>query len=126
MAHLHQEDKSAQIMQLEKLDTAGSGSDDKLDFVPGYGHERDPRAVADIESEDNPNVHQSVRTTNRNHGFTIIGADVVGLDEYSAFSIPRGDDVSMGRLTDSSLPVWRVRLLFHETPLKTPQALHRF
>ena len=59
MAHLHSEDKSAHIMQLENVGSSSS-SGDKMDIVPGYGHERDPRVVADIEDEDNPNVHQKV------------------------------------------------------------------
>ena len=61
MAHLQSDDKSAHIMPLENVGSSSS-SGDKLDIVPGYGHERDPRVVADIEDEDNPNVHQKVRT----------------------------------------------------------------
>ena len=56
------EDKSATILQMENA-SGSSSSHDKSDFVPGYGRERDSRAVADIEDGDNPNVHQSVRMT---------------------------------------------------------------
>lgn len=44
----------------EMKDHPGS-PDEKLEHVvPGYGHERNERVVADIEGEDNPNVFHSV------------------------------------------------------------------
>ncbi|KAK5121659.1 hypothetical protein LTR85_004831 [Meristemomyces frigidus] len=44
-----------------EMDDRTGSPDEKLEhFVPGYGHERNERVVADVEGQENPNVYQSM------------------------------------------------------------------